>query len=360
MKTGGYEDPINCEVLPAVKRIVVLGDTHGDFRIVLSAFVNSGLITINTGVPVWIAKDTYLVQVGDQIDSCRPSQGYDCHNKHMYDMNEVDEAEDFQILRFFYHMDQLARPHGSRVFSLLGNHELLNVINDFRYVSKANMNQGQWPGYPRKGSNDEYRQSLFKRGGPIATWLATTAKSVVIIGSNIFVHAGILPDFIKEIDHIGSHTEKIHYLNKLIRLWLLNKLQPQQEKVLLRMLDNKVSPFWQRIHGAIPKNKKMTDTQCAKYLKPVLETLKVNMMVIGHTPQIDNGSDVNATCFQDSKPGLVRTDGGFSRAFRFLLQQDVDLQLVEILDDKHVSVKTYDKLSDFNLIRKIKQWTDAL
>ena len=59
----------------------------------------------------------------------------------------------------------------------------------------------------------EARKFLFKNGNKYANFLACTRQTAVIIGSNLFVHAAILPDLAKKF--------KINELNLLIKKWLL-------------------------------------------------------------------------------------------------------------------------------------------
>ena len=49
------------------KRIVVIGDLHGDWQMTKNLFIKLGLIDLNQK---WIAqpKDTIVVQLGDQLD----------------------------------------------------------------------------------------------------------------------------------------------------------------------------------------------------------------------------------------------------------------------------------------------------
>ena len=54
---------------PSVRRIIAIGDIHGDIKKLTYIFVKAKLIKRTVrGNWVWIGKDTYVVQVGDQID----------------------------------------------------------------------------------------------------------------------------------------------------------------------------------------------------------------------------------------------------------------------------------------------------
>lgn len=56
--------------LPAVKRIIAIGDIHGDYNLAVRSLRLANLIDEDLN---WIADppNTIVVQVGDQIDSCR-------------------------------------------------------------------------------------------------------------------------------------------------------------------------------------------------------------------------------------------------------------------------------------------------
>ena len=55
-------------ILPAVKRIIVIGDIHGDMQMLIKCLEIARLIDKQKK---WIGGETIVVQVGDQIDSCR-------------------------------------------------------------------------------------------------------------------------------------------------------------------------------------------------------------------------------------------------------------------------------------------------
>lgn len=78
----------------------------------------------------WIGKDTYVIQVGDQIDRYRPLHGDYEH------VIENDENSDILIMRLYYVLNNIAKKNNCQIFNLIGNHEILNIDNDFRYVSK--------------------------------------------------------------------------------------------------------------------------------------------------------------------------------------------------------------------------------
>src|SRR6056297_1729692 len=121
-------------ILPATKRIIVIGDVHGDFSLVIKTFMLADLIDKDYN---WIANppSTVVVQVGDQIDSCRPiTNVYDCHNEN----KSNDKKEDLKILEFFNQMNEKAKKRGGAVYNLFGNHELMNAKGNFRYVSYQN------------------------------------------------------------------------------------------------------------------------------------------------------------------------------------------------------------------------------
>ena len=59
-------------VLPAVERIIVIGDLHGDWNMTIESLKVAKVIDNNLQ---WIGGKTHVVQVGDQVDQIsRPAQ----------------------------------------------------------------------------------------------------------------------------------------------------------------------------------------------------------------------------------------------------------------------------------------------
>ena len=66
----------------------------------------------------WIGGNTYVVQVGDQIDRCRPTSWYRdiCNDKDTYQ----DEGSDLKIMELLDALDVKAQYQGGRIISILG------------------------------------------------------------------------------------------------------------------------------------------------------------------------------------------------------------------------------------------------
>ena len=289
-------------------RIVAIGDLHGDLKLAKDCLKLAKCIDDNDN---WIGNDTYIVQVGDQVDSCRPVF------KKCNDETVSDEPNDIELLVYFTELDKKAIKYNGRVISLLGNHELMNVLGDMRYVSSKSSKNDKF-----KDENDRIEQ--FKPGNSWAKYLGCTRISSVIIGDFIFVHAGFIPKFMKDAK-INNRNDLIK-LNSIIRKWLLGVIDDDlNDKQYIKTIvnGNPSSMFWDRILGALPQNLKMFDEHgvCKTYLKDALDIFGVKSMVIGHTPQFHpNKLGIQMTCQNNKYPmhGLYRIDFGGSYAFNML------------------------------------------
>ena len=282
-------------ILPAVKRIIVIGDIHGDINILYECLKIGKVIDNNLK---WIGKKTVVVQVGDQIDSCRYDQINSCNDINNYKKNE-DKASDINILYFMTNLHNLASEHGGAVYSLMGNHELMNVVGDMSYVSYNN--NKQFNNYIKE--NGEIiedgmtaRKYVFSPGNKISNFLACTRKIALIIGNNLFVHAGIVPQIIEKY--------KIDDMNKLLTLFLLDELKDPSIFYDV-MMSSKYSPLWTREFG----DTKMTTEKCDELMNPIKKVYKVGRIFVGHTPQLDKG--ITKIC----KDQIILTDVGMAEAF---------------------------------------------
>lgn len=306
-------------VLPPVKRIIVIGDLHGDWEMTIKSLTIAKLIDKNLH---WIGGETVVVQLGDQIDRCRFS-GIPCSN---IEATKNDEASDMKILNYFTKLHSEAKKNGGAVYSIIGNHELMNVNGDMRYVSYENIKE--FDNYKKPNGKIiedgmEARTWAFKPGNHIADFLGCTRQLSLIIGSNFFVHAGVLPKIAEKYN--------VQDMNQIMSLYLWDKLKnPLDYKDLLDSAD--YSPLWNRIFGS----KNQSDESCKRIMNPLKEIYKVDRIFIGHTPQINTG--ISSTC----QGKIWLTDYGASKAFdnwdMEILQTNNrshyrEAQVLEILND---------------------------
>jgi hypothetical protein len=116
-------------------RIVAVGDVHGDVAAFQEILVEAGVLD---AAGAWVGGETVLVQVGDLIDRGPSMRG---------------------TLDFVMALEQAAVKHGGRVVSLLGNHEVMNMTGDLRYVVPANYAEFADAG-SQKRREDAWRQVL--------------------------------------------------------------------------------------------------------------------------------------------------------------------------------------------------------
>jgi len=307
-------------IISDISRIIAIGDVHGDMNLVIDCLEiskvimriknkrmlkNKIVVKLNNEICYydWIGNDTIVVQIGDQNDSCRPSNNNNSCNDR--------RGDDINILNFFTELHDLALASGGGVYSLIGNHELMNVQGNFEYTSKANINmfKNYKDPYTKKVIHDpeDARKHAFSVGNQYARFLGCTRQSALIVNDFLFIHGGISRKFLEKF----RGRDKLHELNDVVSEWLLNTLHTNSYEIIMDQIlnDTEYSPFWTRILGSLPAHLPFNDEQCKILLDPILDTYKLNGMVIGHTPQINDG--INETCGNK----LIRIDVGASKAF---------------------------------------------
>jgi hypothetical protein len=270
-------------------------------------------------------------------------------------------------LVFLTQLHEQAQKYGGAVYSLVGNHEIMNVGGNMAYVSYQNIKEFENLKLLKKKLSKkklskkklskkkvlknvntieidedykydlnideilEKRKLMFRPGNPIANFLACTRKLVLKIGSNLFVHAGI-------IDKI-SKSYKITEINRLLALYLrdtINKKNKEEYHKMMEIINNPEGPLWTRKFST-PFNGKIN---CDELLKS-LTTYQVGRIYVGHTPQIMYDKGINGIC--DGKIWL--TDYGASHAFDTIstISENTNrvVQVLEILDDNKLTVLKY-------------------
>ena len=360
-------------VLPAVKRIIAIGDLHGDYEKTISSLEVAKVLKKKGDDFEWIGGDTVVVQVGDQVDSCRGYEGLSCDNPKT---TAGDQANDLKILKFFTYLHDKAQknnkpgpegtsPEPGAVYSLLGNHELMNVKGDLRYLSHKNLFDyslfdkididDNVSG--KESSNDKeifrntkdpstassIRNKYFQPGNKWANFLACTRQGALIIGKHLFVHAGIIPEMAKKYG--------VKDINNITRKYLLDILSDDDDVGQNEIINSSdYSPFWYRPMGQIlPDTMGDADEYCERKVIPTLDLYEVNNIIIGHTPQsfTKSGEGINKTCTlddtkNDKQYNVIRVDIGASSAFdafdKDKTNKNREVQVLEIVDDKRLYV----------------------
>ena len=96
--------------LSTTKKIIVVGDIHGDYQEFQTLILSAGIIDDKLN---WQAGDSQLVSVGDLLDRGPDSR---------------------KVMDLFMRMEKQAKSAGGAVHIVLGNHEQMNLIRELRYV----------------------------------------------------------------------------------------------------------------------------------------------------------------------------------------------------------------------------------
>jgi hypothetical protein len=94
--------------------VVAIGDVHGDFDDFVAILQRTGLIDKQNH---WTGGKTTFVQVGDLLDRGPKPR---------------------EVMDLMMALEKEAAQAGGRVVSLLGNHEMMNIMGDLRYVTPEN------------------------------------------------------------------------------------------------------------------------------------------------------------------------------------------------------------------------------
>jgi hypothetical protein len=230
----------------------------------------------------WVGGDLTVVQTGDQLD------------------RGDDERA---ILDLFERLTVEAAAAGGRFLPLNGNHEVMNVQGDFRYVTRGGLTA--FAGVSPRSSQAraappafEDRAAAFLPGGAYAEKLSRR-NVIAVVGDSVFVHGGVLPEHV---------TYGIARINHEVRAWMQGGDRAAPDSVA-----NDRAPVWVRDYSVDP----VSEQTCA-VLGQALAALGVRRMVVGHTPQKDG---ISSAC----NDRVYRIDVGLSRFYG-----EAPIQVLEI------------------------------
>lgn len=215
-----------------INKIFAIGDVHGEYEGLKKLLINNGIIDTNLN---WIFEDNHLVFCGDVFD-----RG-----------NQVTEC-----LWLIYNLEQQARVAGGCVHYILGNHEVMILNGDTRYVHEKYKTIQQETNIPYP--------FLFNKTTILGSWLRKK-NAVVKINDMLFLHGGIHPKLIQK-------KMSISHINNSIRAFLVDETMNVRTSFLLGM----EGVLWYR--GYISdENLKLSDVQ------HILDYYSVKNIVFAHT-----------------------------------------------------------------------------
>jgi hypothetical protein len=221
----------------------------------------------------------------------------------------VDRGPDSLLcLRLLWSIDRIL---GWKVVSLYGNHEIMAVTGNLDYV--------HWEESAKFGSDDN-RKNAFNRTSPVWNrFITTSVLAARFVDKStkkgvVFAHAGIESYWIRKMG-MGGFGDSFTEWNRLAYQTAqsdmtggLEKLSKEAKFVFL----NYNSPIWSRLFGGEPDSMvpdEKFSTVCDIEMPTVLNLMKVNRVVVGHTPQRSKQLNIN----QDCQNSLFRIDVALSK-----------------------------------------------
>ncbi|MFL5357930.1 metallophosphoesterase [Archangium sp.] len=232
------------DTFSGVERVVAVGDVHGDVQALKDVLRLAGLLDAKEH---WSGGKAHLVQTGDI-----PDRGE--HTREAFELLMRLETE--------------ALAAGGRVHALLGNHEVMNMLGDLRYVTPGELASfvdpsaaADAPGSPR---GIEGHRAAYGPQGRYGRWLRTH-PAVVRINDTLFVHGGVAPE---------APGKTLAELNRWVRQDLFPGNPPGGGT-------NPEGPLWFRGYAL------GEEQSTGPALETVLRRFGAKRMVMGHTTERD-------------------------------------------------------------------------
>lgn len=261
---------------PAAARVVAVGDVHGDYERFLDVLIMAGVADSQGR---WTGGRAALIQLGDVLHRGSASR---------------------RVLDLLMRLQQQARRAGGLAEMVLGNHEVMRMKGDLRYVSpgedaefrtkkSARARDAYFDTYLEilrsenramnrpdlaLGFREQWEASFplgraeliraFSARGEYGKWLRQRPVAVVA-GESLFVHAGISPKYLL--------WDNARFVDRLLHD--LDLPQPDAGGFLA----DEESPFWWQ--GLVQR----PESELAAHVSEVLRRWGARRMVLGHMTQ---------------------------------------------------------------------------
>ena len=218
--------------------VAAVSDFHGQYDLMLQLLTNNKIINTDKS---WGFGDGHLVITGDIFD-----RG-----------DKVTE-----ILWFLYDLEQQAEAAGGKIHLTLGNHEVMILNGDLRYLNDKYITTS-------KVLNIAFEQ-LFNKNSILGSWLRS--KPVLVkVNNNLFAHGGFHPSLAKENHSLAEINTA--FKNNLIKAEL-NEPRSGWGKYLHKSN----GPIWYRGYFK-------DDGASSQEIDLLLKHFDVKHIIVGHTSQ---------------------------------------------------------------------------
>ncbi len=253
-------------VYPEPEKIFVTSDVEGNFNAFYGMLVGNGIMDKAYN---WTFGKGHLVIGGDMVD--RGNNAWPC-------------------LWLLYKLEQDAEKHGGKVHYILGNHDVMNMHGNLKYVKDRYIELAKI----LSGKSDEKKAwfELLADTNELVKWIKTK-NTIEQIGANIYVHGGVSLAMVKAGLTINQVNDIVR---KNIRKNLTN--YPGKNK-MDNLVFSRLGPLWYR--GLVKDYKDHYKKVSAKDLDAILDFYGVNRIIVGHTIVDDEVTS-------DFKDKIIRVD----------------------------------------------------
>ena len=238
----------NKSVFKNVDSLFVVGDVHGRYDELINLLQKSKVLNKNLD---WIAGKSHLVFLGDLFD-----RG-----------NDVTK-----VLWFIYELEQKAELAGGKIHLVLGNHEIMTMTKDLRYISaKESTIAGVY--------RIKYDYMFHPKKSFLGKWLSSKS-SVLKIDKNLLAHGGVvdlgtnsIPEFNQKVQ---TYMQDPMFLEIMQDYPDSTKYNPQAWRDMNYFFYNENSPFWYRGY--------VNYDTLGPQLNSMLKKYKSKVHIVAHTP----------------------------------------------------------------------------
>ena len=219
-------------------KVAAASDIHGQFDLFKSLLINNKIADKEGN---WNFATGHFVITGDVFDRGE----------------QVLEA-----LWYLYDLEKQAQAAGGRLHVLLGNHEVMVLNGDLRYLHPKYFETAKLLDRPY--------EDLFLKNSVLGDWIRSRPVLVKVNGM-LFAHGGFHPE-------LKSKNLSVDEINKVFKANLIKKEVNGERSELGTYLHKRNGPIWYRGYF---KEDAITEEQ----IDGLLEHFSVEHIVVGHTTQ---------------------------------------------------------------------------